>query len=309
MRQLSAEPILSLSPKLILAIADFGPPLVLDQLQSAGTCLALIPDEHSTAGVVKKVEAVAAALDRKAQGEELVVKLEAEFAALQSNLGAVKDKPRVLFLFSVGEGAPMVGGRNTSADAIIELAGGTNAIDSFEEFKPASSEGIIAAAPDVVLVTELTLEKLGGIEGLLQRPDIAQTPAGKREARRRDGMRCCCSASARARRRAMRELATALHPGFALPQLSRLRTGARCRRRRISRRRAPVRRKRDSAAAGGASPLLALVADLQSSSIHVGAIPVRTRHRHVTLIAHRRDLGVRCSVSATAMTGVARPRS
>jgi iron complex transport system substrate-binding protein len=213
MRQLSAEPILSLSPKLILAIADSGPPLVLDQLQSAGTCLALIPDEHSTAGVVKKVEAVAAALDRKAEGEELVVKLEAEFAALQSNLGAVKDKPRVLFLFSVGEGAPMVGGRNTSADAIIELAGGTNAIDSFEEFKPASSEGIIAAAPDVVLVTELTLEKLGGIDGLLQRPDIAQTPAGK--AKRVVAIESLLLLGFGPRTpQAIRELATALHPGF-----------------------------------------------------------------------------------------------
>ncbi len=30
-----------------------------------------------------------------------------------------------------------------------------------------------------MLVTELTLEKLGGVDGLLQRPDISQTPAGK----------------------------------------------------------------------------------------------------------------------------------
>jgi iron complex transport system substrate-binding protein len=213
MRQLSAEPILSLSPKLILAIADSGPPQVLDQLQSAGTCLALVPDEHSTEGVINKVEAVAAAVDRRAEGGALVAKLEAEFAALQSRLGAVKDRPRVLFLFSVGEGAPMVGGRKTSADAIITLAGGQNAIDSFEEFKPASSEGIIAAAPDVVLVTELTLEKLGGIEGLLQRPDIAQTPAGK--AKRVVAMESLLLLGFGPRTpQAIRELATALHPGF-----------------------------------------------------------------------------------------------
>ena len=56
MRQLSAEPILSLWPALILAIADSGPPQVLDQLQSAGTCLALVPDEHSPAGVLKSID-------------------------------------------------------------------------------------------------------------------------------------------------------------------------------------------------------------------------------------------------------------
>ena len=216
MRQMSAEPILSLSPALILAIADAGPPQVLDQLQSAGTCLALIPDAHSTEGVLRKVEAVAAALDRRAEGEALAAELQAEFAALQASLSAVKDKPRVLFLFSVGEGAPMVGGRKTSADAIITLAGGQNAIDSFEEFKPASSEGIIAAAPDVVLVTELTLEKLGGHDGLLQRLDIAQTPAGK--AKRIVAMESLLLLGFGPRTpEAIRRLATALHPGYVAP--------------------------------------------------------------------------------------------
>ncbi len=216
MRQLSAEPILSLSPALVLAIADSGPPQALDQLQSAGACLVLVPDEHSPAGVIKKVEAVASALDRKAEGDALVAELEAEFAALQSSLDAVRDKPRVLFLFSVGEGAPMVGGRKTSADAIIALAGGQNAIESFKEFKPASSEGIIAAAPDVVLVTELTLEKLGGVEGILQRPDIAQTPAGK--AKRIVAMDSLLLLGFGPRTpQAIRVLAAALHPGYVAP--------------------------------------------------------------------------------------------
>lgn len=217
MRQLSAEPILSLSPSLILANADSGPPQVLDQLRAAGTCLALVPDEHSPSGVIRKVEAVAAALDREAEGDALKARLEAEFATLQASLRAVKDKPRVLFLFSVGEGAPLVGGRKTSADAIIDLAGGQNAIESFEEFKPASSEGIIAAAPDVLLVTELTLERLGGHQGLLQRPDIAQTPAGKAE--RVVAMQSLLLLGFGPRTpQAIRDLATALHPGFVAPQ-------------------------------------------------------------------------------------------
>jgi iron complex transport system substrate-binding protein len=220
MRQLSAEPILSLSPSLILAIGDSGPPQVLDQLRAAGTCVALIPDEHSPVGIIRKVGAVAAALDREAEGDVLKRQLETEFAALQASLSAIKDRPRVLFLFSVGEGAPMVGGRKTSADAIIDLAGGRNAIESFEDFKPASSEGIIAAAPDVVLVTELTLEKLGGVEGLLQRADIAETPAGK--AKRVVAMESLLLLGFGPRTpQAIRDLATALHPGFvASPQIA-----------------------------------------------------------------------------------------
>jgi iron complex transport system substrate-binding protein len=189
---------------------------VLDQLRAAGTCLALVPDEHSPAGVIRKVEAIAAALDRTTEGDALKGQLEAEFTALQASLNEVTDRPRVLFLLSVGEGAPLVGGRKTSADAIIELAGGRNAIENFEEFKPASSEGIIAAAPDVLLVTELTLEKLGGMQGLLQRADIAETPAGK--AKRLVAMESLLLLGFGPRTpQAIRDLATALHPGFVAP--------------------------------------------------------------------------------------------
>lgn len=219
MRQLSAEPILSLSPALILAIADSGPPPVLDQLKAAGACLVLVPDDHSTQGVIRKVESVAAALDRKAEGDALKAKLAADFAALQSAVAGFKDQPRVLFLFSVGEGAPMVGGRETSADSIIQLAGGRNAIENFEHFKPVSSEGMIAANPDVLLVTELTLEKLGGVDGILQRQDVAQTPAGK--ARRIVAMESLLLLGFGPRTpQAIRDLAAALHPGAAIPDLA-----------------------------------------------------------------------------------------
>jgi iron complex transport system substrate-binding protein len=219
MRQLSAEPILSLSPRLILAIADSGPPLVLDQLKAAGACLVLVPDEHSTAGVIKKVETVASALGRETEGEALTTKLAADFTTLQSTVAGFKEQPSVLFLFSVGQGAPTVGGRETSADSIIRLAGGRNAIEDFTNFKPVSSEGIIAAKPDVLLVTELTLEKMGGVEGLLQRTDVAQTPAGKNK--RVVAMESLLLLGFGPRTpQAIRDLATALHPGAAIPDLT-----------------------------------------------------------------------------------------
>ncbi len=219
MRALSAEPILGLAPSLILAIADSGPPPVLDQLRAAGACVVLAPDEHSPDGVIRKVATVAEAIGRAAEGTALAEKLKTDFAALRATLDSVGERPRVLFLFSVGEGAPMVGGRHSSADAIIELAGGRNAIEDFEDFKPVSSEGVIAARPDVLLVTELTLEKLGGVDGLLARTDVAQTPAGK--ARRVVAMESLLLLGFGPRTpQAIRDLAVALHPGATLPDLT-----------------------------------------------------------------------------------------
>ncbi|HWA47540.1 MAG TPA: ABC transporter substrate-binding protein [Dongiaceae bacterium] len=219
LRQLSAEPILSLSPKLILAIADSGPLPVLDQLKAAGACLVLVPDDHSTDGVIKKVEAVAGAIGREAEGAALKAKLAADFAALQSAVAGLQEQPNVLFLFSVGQGAPMVGGLKTSADSIIRLAGGRNAIQDFTDFKPVSSEGMIASKPDALLVTDLTLEKMGGVEGLLQRTDVAQTPAAK--ARRVVAMDSLLLLGFGPRTpQAIRDLAVALHPGAAIPDLT-----------------------------------------------------------------------------------------
>ncbi|MES2350612.1 MAG: hypothetical protein V4641_23825, partial [Pseudomonadota bacterium] len=45
-------------------------------------------------------------------------------------------------------------GRDTAAQAIIDYAGARNAIDAFAGYKPLTPEAVIAARPDVVLITE-----------------------------------------------------------------------------------------------------------------------------------------------------------
>jgi iron complex transport system substrate-binding protein len=72
-----------------------------------------------------------------------------------------------------------VSGTGTSADAIIELAGGKNAVTGYENYKPLTAEGAVAAAPEFILVTSRGLEASGGVDGLLKQPGLALTPAGK----------------------------------------------------------------------------------------------------------------------------------
>ncbi|MEM7120389.1 MAG: ABC transporter substrate-binding protein [Pseudomonadota bacterium] len=179
MRQLAAEPILALGPTLLLAVDDAGPPTVLDQLREAGTPLVVVPDEPSPEGVAEKVRVVANALGMEGEGATMAERLTADFAALRDWVATTKTKPKVLFLLSVGNGAPLAAGRETSAAGIIELAGGANAIDGFEGYEPLSPEATVTAAPDVVLVTGRTFDLLGGQEAILSRPEIAATPAGQ----------------------------------------------------------------------------------------------------------------------------------
>jgi iron complex transport system substrate-binding protein len=180
MRQLSAEPILALGPDLVLAAEDAGPPAAFDQLRDAGVPVVTVPDDYAPGGVLAKIDTVAAALGVEAAGEALRRKVAAELQAVEQAYAQVTQRPRVLFLLTVSKSrTPVAAGRDTSAAGIIALAGGVNAIDAVESYKPLSPEAAVAAAPDVLLIGERSLDLLGGMEGLLSVPEIALTPAGK----------------------------------------------------------------------------------------------------------------------------------
>ncbi|KAA5606429.1 ABC transporter substrate-binding protein [Roseospira marina] len=179
MRQLAAEPILALDPDLVLMIEDSGPPETLAQLEAAGLPIAPIPDTPTIAGVRDKIRRVADALDRPEEGAALAAEVERAYTAVVDRLEGVTHRPRVLFLMAMGGGAPMAAGADTPAAAVIAMAGGQPAVPEMTGFKPLSPEAAAAAAPDVILVPDRTVEALGGAEAILARPELAATPAGR----------------------------------------------------------------------------------------------------------------------------------
>ena len=178
-RSLSAEGVLGLHPTLILASADAGPPSVVDQLKQSGVSWVIIPAENSIAGAKDKIRAVAHALHREAQGEALMQHLHDEMTKAQSLLASEGSNSKVLFIYARGGGSVNVAGQKTAADAMITLAGGTNAASGYTGYKPLTAEAVVAAAPEVILIPTRGLESIGGIDGLLSQPGLAATPAGK----------------------------------------------------------------------------------------------------------------------------------
>jgi iron complex transport system substrate-binding protein len=179
-RSLSAEGILALRPDLLLANDDVGPPEVMQQIQAVGVEIAVIPDEPTVAGLRTKVRAVARVLNRVSQGEQLVARLNADLAEARRAVQDIRNKPRILFLLHIGSGADMSGGRDTVADAMIQLAGGVNVMrHAFTGYKPITPEAVVAAAPEIVLMTKRNLVSLGGKQKVIDRIGLANTPAGR----------------------------------------------------------------------------------------------------------------------------------
>jgi iron complex transport system substrate-binding protein len=178
-RQLAAEGVLALEPTLILASTEAGPPEALEQLRSSGVPVLVAELEHTVDGTKKMIRTLAQALNRSEPGAELIAQLDRELQEAEQVAASITNKPRVLFLYARGANTVNAAGTGTSAEQIIMLAGGQNAITEFEGFKPLTAEAAAAAAPDVILMFESGLQSLGGVDGLLQVPGIAQTPAGQ----------------------------------------------------------------------------------------------------------------------------------
>jgi len=152
MRALSAEGVLSTAPSLVLAIEDAGPPETMDVLAGASVPLVAIPNEFSLAGTIRKVRLIARILDAQERGERLIRDIRESARRLDEIKSRVDARKRVMFVLTTRDGAVMAAGRNTPASKIIELAGADNALQGFEGFKMVDAEGIVQAAPEVILM-------------------------------------------------------------------------------------------------------------------------------------------------------------
>ncbi|MBZ6077113.1 heme/hemin ABC transporter substrate-binding protein [Microvirga puerhi] len=153
-RALGAEGVLSLSPTLVLAGEGAGPPDALHLIAQAGIPIVRVPEEPSPAGIVKRVEVIAQAVEEADRGNALAREIEQDFALLSKERVRVTRPVRALFVLSLQNGRPLVGGAGTTADAVLALAGATNVASSLTGWKPLSDEGLIAAAPEAIVMMQ-----------------------------------------------------------------------------------------------------------------------------------------------------------
>lgn len=178
--QVISEKVIALEPDLVIIDASTGPKAAIDQIRSAKIKVVQTPESWSLEDIPSKVLAVGTAIGAPGAAQLLINEL-----INQSSVNQVSGKPRIAFLYLRGTSTVyLIGGPGSGADSLIKAIGGVDvgAENLPRAFNTLTAESLANLNPDVLLVMTKGLESVGGIDGLIKLPGIAQTEAGKRNA-------------------------------------------------------------------------------------------------------------------------------
>ena len=181
----SAESVLALSPTLVIGDTRSGPPEAIQQLRGAGLAILLAPEVWQLSEIAPRIMLIAKALGVDDSGKKLLDETQSKIDQALSQATAKEINPRVAFLYVRGTASVfLLGGEGSGADEMIQSAGGIDVGTDLglASFTPLTTEAIVKANPDIIIVLSLGLKSVGGIDGLLALPGIAQTPATKTRA-------------------------------------------------------------------------------------------------------------------------------
>lgn len=180
-RSLSAEPIAAFEPSIVLATDIAGPLQTLDDLERLGIEVVVIPSESSRFGPGDKIRAVADALGVAERGAELADQVDVDITTAIERVEQVENSLKVGALYVRGKNVQLLLGEGGGVDWMIDAAGGVDIADQLGiiDHAPINAESLVVAAPDVLLIPARGLESVGGIDGLIELPGIAETPAAR----------------------------------------------------------------------------------------------------------------------------------
>ncbi len=176
---ISFEALLNYEPDVVVATQDPAGTALYKQIEGTQLQLDLIDAPTSIEGTQNMITSIGKIFNKEEDAVIINNSIDEDLNLLDQYLETIEQKPKVLFLYARGSDMLMVAGKETSADYMINLAGGINAVNEFNDFKPLSPEAAITANPDVILVFDSGLQSLNGLDGVLALPGISETKAAK----------------------------------------------------------------------------------------------------------------------------------
>lgn len=181
-RQLSAEGILSLRPQILVGTEEMGPPPVLSQVRSAGVQVELFsaqPDLSTLQNNLQRLGKLLGAEDRASQLLATYQQALEQQKVRVTRAQLTKPSPGVLMLLGHAGGKPLIAGKDTAADWLLQRAGGHN-LATHTGYKPFSNESLVSLDPDVLVFADRALSGNAARAALFkENPILASTRAAR----------------------------------------------------------------------------------------------------------------------------------
>ncbi|OAP20247.1 Hemin-binding periplasmic protein HmuT precursor [Amycolatopsis sp. M39] len=186
--QLNGEAIMALKPTVVLTDTSIGPWNVVLQLRDAHVPVVVVDSKRSMDNTRELVGSVAAALGVPAAGKQLADRIDGQIARKKAEIAHLvpadpAKRPRVAFLYVRGQaGVYYMFGKGSGVESILSALGVVDvaAEAGIDGMRPINPEALSRARPDLVLMMTKGLESVGGVDGALAIPGLAQTPAAKK---------------------------------------------------------------------------------------------------------------------------------
>jgi iron complex transport system substrate-binding protein len=181
-RALSAEGILSMRPSILLTDGNLGPNEVVDRVRAVGVPVVTMDPGKSLQGAEDLLAKLGAYFGRQAEATTVLEKWKAgmeETSTAAAGWNGQK-KLKVMFIHFGQINNLYLGLSNDGPAAqVLQWAGGENALTGSGRMIRLTPELIAAAAPEVIIATDVGFDRFGSREKFAEMPGINLTPAGR----------------------------------------------------------------------------------------------------------------------------------
>ncbi|WP_028237085.1 heme/hemin ABC transporter substrate-binding protein [Pseudomonas brassicacearum] len=184
-RQLSAEGVLSLRPQILVGTEDMGPPPVLAQIRSAGVQVELFSATPDLPALLGNLRHLGKLLGAEAEAARLFDLYQKQLTQQQARVTEAQRKqkaPGVLLLVGSSGGKPLVAGKGTSADWLLQQAGGHN-LATHSGYKSFSVETLASLNPQVLVFADRALSGEEARAALFRENPILSSTRAARDGR------------------------------------------------------------------------------------------------------------------------------
>ncbi len=176
-RSLSAEGILSLRPDILIGSEEMGPPPVIAQVKSAKVRVELFSAQPDLPTLEKNVTHLGQLLGAQALAAQLLESYQQQLTAQKARVAELQAKqkaPGVLVLIGHAGGKPLIAGKDTAADWLLQRAGGHN-LATHTGYKPFSVESLAGLDPEVLVFADRALSGEAAKVALFKENPILQS--------------------------------------------------------------------------------------------------------------------------------------